>query len=453
MRTEDISKTTFTSGFIDRKGKFYPCFDERHGDLEYDLLEVKILDRGKSYGSKHYEQAGWLVLTTSFTTECEFTFNFESAKKGLTKKQIQSITDYKNGKKEQFINFNYNWYHVPDIEKLFDKKGKRVENVDRLDCGRSGNKANQLALLQAKGFPVPEFETIESWGVVHADKLKDFRNYNSWFMKRNALVSIRSSSKHSLPGIFKTILNVDLNSDEFEKAALKVAESMHTDEAYALANKIGADIDHQTVIVQKMIQSDKDSNSGSAVIHANFDGIEGVYVIQKTGDVLVSNSENGIPIKKLEKDFPEVFKQIQTHCANIVKLYGKPQEIEIAWENCEVYIIQSRELNPAQPIFEDIPQGYNPKFKVDTILHGLRGALLKKNPIEEPFILWTNEITTEILLNIDVCRGIITKRGSAYSHAANICRRFNIPYSLYNGDLTSVLNKTVFHGNGFIYNS
>lgn len=143
--SEDISKTYHSYGVITPEGIFYPCDYSKHNELYYDLKDKGIvIDKKQDNPSEFYEREGWLKLTGSMFSDCEFIFsnyyseNFQrpakegeksyikigdvymiddqiSHKRFLTKQQIQAMIDYKIGKGETEINFNFNKYTLPEF--------------------------------------------------------------------------------------------------------------------------------------------------------------------------------------------------------------------------------------------------------------------------------------------------------------------------------------------------
>lgn len=147
--SEDIGKTFYSYGVITPEGKFYPCDYSKHNDLYWELKDKGIIiDKKQDNPSEFYEREGWLKLTGSMFTDCEFTFShFYSEKfqrpakegeksyfklgdvymiddhirhdKAMTKQQIQAMVDYKIGKGESEINFNFHKYTLPEfLEKI-----------------------------------------------------------------------------------------------------------------------------------------------------------------------------------------------------------------------------------------------------------------------------------------------------------------------------------------------
>lgn len=432
--TESIKHTEYTSGLIDRKGNFYPCSDEQHHYLEYKLQDEGLLK--DTYRSA--EKAGWLTLTTSQMTEVEFTYNFEKSKLGLTKKQIQAIKDYKLGKEEDFLNFNFNWYHISQVDEFRDSGNKMNYDIETLTCGRSGNKANQLAFLKYLKLPIPTFYTFKCYWNSEYTLEEVIRK--SFFYEDLELVSVRSSSKYSIPGLFKTVLNVKPLSEDFNKAIIEVNKSLKSDESLKFAKSFNTKIENPSIIIQKMIQSDKNKNSGAAIIHTNNKSISGIYTINNLGSILVSNKSEGISIDKLDK---KLYNKILKLSNKVVNKIGKEQELEFAWEDSKVFILQTRDYKEIEPIYEDQINNLILDLNFAFNNGGRNGKFVTK-AIDEPYILYKDFIDTEDIKFPNQCKGIISKNGSKYSHAASIARGLNIPYCVSNLDLSKYLNKKIY---------
>ena len=119
-------------GYILPNGAFYNCGYAAHNNLAVDLQDQGIIP--KKVDCYDYPDAnGWLKLTAAMMSDCEFMFNFTNetghgdskvkTEHTVTKEQIEFIKAYKLAHKETELNFQFSWYKVEDIDKLFNEDG------------------------------------------------------------------------------------------------------------------------------------------------------------------------------------------------------------------------------------------------------------------------------------------------------------------------------------------
>ena len=103
----DITHEFAEYGVIDRLGNYYQCQYSGHNDLAFKMQSRGMISDDVDYYN-FFAENGWLILTGSMFTKCEFTFDFEAEKfeyqKGekiktvlefkLTKAQIKAILDF-----------------------------------------------------------------------------------------------------------------------------------------------------------------------------------------------------------------------------------------------------------------------------------------------------------------------------------------------------------------------
>lgn len=127
--SSDIKGKGKKYGVIAPDGKFYECDYMGHNNLEYFLNSRNLIGDSPIYGVNPFEYFGWVKLTGASFTECEFVFQYKSTKWDsktkediilkeniLTDAQIKTIKNYFVGKDRKYINFNYMWYKIEDID-------------------------------------------------------------------------------------------------------------------------------------------------------------------------------------------------------------------------------------------------------------------------------------------------------------------------------------------------
>ncbi|MGB3491896.1 MAG: hypothetical protein WBA57_04160 [Elainellaceae cyanobacterium] len=134
-------------GAISPEGKFYPCGYAGHNDLEYSLIKKGILEESPNF-RRCFEWNGWVKLTGSYMTVCEFQFegnvlDYDFKKREdilvkeirITKEQVEAIKSYIKALGRDKLNFNFSWFNVDGFEKILDYDGdlhefKYKEEID-----------------------------------------------------------------------------------------------------------------------------------------------------------------------------------------------------------------------------------------------------------------------------------------------------------------------------------
>ena len=102
--SEDVRKTEWTSGYIDREGRFYGCADINHRNFSQDiceLLNVSDCDKDDFDAQIYLDKQGWVVVSVN-------RFNWNE-KIELTQAQKDIIYDYVTAKK--IVKTAYNTFH------------------------------------------------------------------------------------------------------------------------------------------------------------------------------------------------------------------------------------------------------------------------------------------------------------------------------------------------------
>ncbi len=253
-----------------------------------------------------------------------------------------------------------------------------------------GSKANNLSILNQNGFNIPlgiiipadiiksnmgnnipEFSSYiqeKDWVIEQKASLDALTN-NIWnYLNSNKLGSsfaIRSSANledganTSFAGMFTSILNID-NFNDFREGFFECMLSKYSDSviSYCQANKINPFSIKLNIIIQQMIDAEHSgvcfslnplTGNAKEMVVESIAGlgenlVQGLvspnrYIINWYDNVIQASeekSENSISEPMMQK-LIEISLEIQ-------KYYGKPQDIEWAIKNNELYILQARPL-------------------------------------------------------------------------------------------------------------
>ena len=120
-------------GVISPEGHFYACGYTGHNNLEYWLKERGLIGESPVYNTDSFEGYGWLKLTGSYMTECEFVFsekltkyNFDTKEDEILKEfkitaqQVEMIQKYIKSLGREYVNFNYHWYHIDSFPAILE---------------------------------------------------------------------------------------------------------------------------------------------------------------------------------------------------------------------------------------------------------------------------------------------------------------------------------------------
>ena len=294
------------------------------------------------------------------------------------------------------------------------------------------------------------------------------------------LVAVRSSAtsedleEASFAGQQETFLNVKGNSNLLESTK-KCFASLFTSRATYYRQKKG--FKHKesklAVIVQKMINSDKSGvifskdpsyKNNNIMIEAVFGLGEGIVSGKITPDRYTVSEELEILNKKIsnkkiaiigssenktetsltkEKSSSQVLNENEIRKLSEIALkledhYKKPQDIEFAIENNEIYIVQTRAITTLkEPISESEK---SKELEGEVILQGLAaspGIAFGKIKIVKTFedlqkinkgdVLVTKMTNPDMVVTMQKTSAIVTDEGGITSHAAIVSREMGIP--------------------------
>ena len=340
-----------------------------------------------------------------------------------------------------------------------------------------------------------EEQIIESYDVLDVDK----NTFGS--AKEGALsilknsheppfVAVRSSATTedladaSFAGQQESFLNVKGHRDLIEKVKACIA-SLFTARAvyYRLKKGFSASNSQLAVVVQKMINSDKSGvmfsnnpveSSDNVMIEAVWGLGEGIvsgrikpdnYVVSRDIEILSETvSEKKVAIVRTsagenetvklteEKANQQVLtaselKRLAQYALKLEEHYGKPQDIEFAIANGDIYIVQSRPITTKFSASEK-----DEEITGDVLLSGLGASpgvasgtvkvihsLEELSKIKQGDVLVTEMTNPDMVVSMQKAAGIITDEGGITSHAAIVSREMGIPAVVGTGNATQTL--------------
>lgn len=294
----------------------------------------------------------------------------------------------------------------------------------------------------------------------------------------NLFVSVRSGSPVSMPGMMNTKLDVGRERDPYLQLIEQISFIVNSwnlprAKEYRRINKI-PDWLNTAVIVQSMVYGNKSKKSGTGVIfskdtNTGEDKITGEFLLNSTGEDLVSGKRTPLPILQLKDFNEELYNELKNYCSILENYYNDVIEIEFTFEDSKLYLLQVRIAkcsnlanikigvhnvwNKKISKRELCLKGYKPiwnlsklgniekKYEIASGLTAsgqgaLVGYIVKIADIKEiekwkkdgsRIIILRDFTTPEDLPLILVADGVVTKEGGMSSHAAIICRELNKP--------------------------
>jgi pyruvate,orthophosphate dikinase len=245
-------------------------------------------------------------------------------------------------------------------------------------------------------------------------------------------------------------IDLVLNSWNSEKAKL-YRRALHIAEEWGTA-----------VIVQQMVYGNLNARSGTGVVltrhpwqSADDVDLYGDFVIQGQGDDVVSGIVETYPITEeqrlgetrpapvsLEKDFPEVYGALATHCLALIRDVGMyHQEIEFTFEGDkaeDLFVLQSRDivLSETTQVSTFLPTEQLDAAKVASGIGVGGGAIcgrvahtyadvatLRRRYPEDQIVLLRPDTVPDDIHMVLQSDGLLTRIGGATSHAAVASQR------------------------------
>ncbi|MCF7910054.1 phosphoenolpyruvate synthase [Candidatus Pacearchaeota archaeon] len=405
----------------------------------------------------------------------------------------------------------YNYF----IEKagIKDKIHELLDNLDYEDTNKLDETAKQIrAFIEDSKMPKEmEEEIIEAYSHMDADDNIIQKEGILNLLKKSSetpFVAVRSSATTedladaSFAGQQDTYLNIK-GEEDLLKHVKKCFASLFTSRATYYRNKKGFPHEKSSlaVVVQKMVDSyksgvmfskDPSNLNDNIIIEAVWGLGEGIVSGQITPDNYIATNDLEIKNKKIadkkiaitrdsagkkkevklreEKSKHQVLtdSEIRKLAEFAMKLedhYKKPQDVEFAIENDEIFIVQTR---PITTIATRIKEGSGQEIKGEPILQGQAASpgigagkvriikdLSDLGKIQQGDILVTGMTNPDMVVSMQKSAAIITDEGGLTAHAAIVSREMGIPCVVGTEKATATLTDemvvTVDGFNGKIY--
>lgn len=194
----------------------------------------------------------------------------------------------------------------------------------------------------------------------------------------------------------------------------------------------------------------------------------GEYLTNAQGEDVVAGIRTPKPISELEKEMPEVYKQLREITQRLEKHYRDVQDFEFTIEKGKLYMLQTRAgkrtpLAAVKIAVDMVAEGLITKeeaimrvepSQIDQLLHPIIDPKVKVEPIakglpaspgaasgkvvftadeaeerakEEPVVLVRVETSPDDIHGMNAAEGILTSRGGMTSHAAVVARGMGKP--------------------------
>jgi len=268
--------------------------------------------------------------------------------------------------------------------------------------------------------------------------------------------------------------------------------------SYKKENKITTD-SGIALVIQEMVFGNLNENSmvGNVVSRDPVTGsniLTGEYCIKAQGDELIYGNENSLEIKKLKKNIPPIFKQLEKYIKLIENHFKDMVQVEFTVEDGRLYILQSRSAQKSavahvKVIWDMFKEGIydekdvilrinleklsqilfnrvNISEDIDIITKGLNASpgaicgnvLLDTKEIDnwiknnKKVILLKNELRPEDIEALKKSDGLITVHGGKTSFGAIVARSIGKPAICAASKIKINLeNKTFYIGNRKFY--
>ncbi|MGC8976583.1 MAG: pyruvate, phosphate dikinase [Candidatus Ratteibacteria bacterium] len=262
--------------------------------------------------------------------------------------------------------------------------------------------------------------------------------------------------------------------EQLKMAINAVFESWNNPRAitYRKLNKIPDDLGTAVNIVT-MVFGNMGSDSGTGVGFTRNPStgekeFYGEYLTNAQGEDVVAGIRTPKPISELEKEMPEVYKQLREITDRLEKHYRDVQDFEFTIERGKLYMLQTRTgkrtpLAAVKIAVDMVKEGLITKeeaimrvepSQIDQLLHPIIDPKAKVEPVakglpaspgaasgkivftadkaeklgkEEPIILVREETSPDDIHGMAVAKGILTSRGGMTSHAAVVARGMGKP--------------------------
>lgn len=263
-----------------------------------------------------------------------------------------------------------------------------------------GSKGANLAQMCRLGLPVPAGFTITTDVAkffhknnrfpdnfknelnLAIEQLEKYSGHTFGDSIKPLLVSVRSGSKFSMPGMMDSILNLGMHSnfianirarktkfwldnytrfltsykskeipepyEQLIEAIKIVIKSWYSSRAIEYRNLYNIDDNENTAInIQQMVYGNMDQNSATGVLFTRSPStgenkIFGEFIVQAQGEDIVAGTHTPQPLEQLHKLMPKVYEQLLSIGQNLELHYKDVQDIEFTIEQGKLYILQTR---------------------------------------------------------------------------------------------------------------
>lgn len=285
------------------------------------------------------------------------------------------------------------------------------------------SKHKNLMRLVELGYNVPKFQLLKNNCISETNKLNP-----------KLLYSVRSSPERSMPGILKTITNVNVNN--ICNAAKQVRQSWYSANAklYRKKNNLSNNANKLNIVIQEMFDATGPLSGSGIVITKNSEQLHGEFIKNESGESLVSGKKTPMYIGKLKKYNIKIYNKLKQIVNKLTLDFELPQEVEFAFSESELVILQTRDFNYNVIKLRD---NYNVNYDnfvscggiglgsgdfLGTCCFNMDEILNAKNPI-----FFANYTTPDQYKEFLYSGAVVTAVGGQYSHAAVLCRKLNIP--------------------------
>ena len=391
--------------------------------------------------------------------------------------------------------------------KLKEKIKSILKEVDYNNSGKIEEATSRIRkLITDSQIPQDlEKEILEAYENLHAGKINGKKTAEEILEKggNEVLVAVRSSATSedledaSFAGQQETFLNI-LGDVQLLESVKKCFASLFTSRAtyYREKKRFKHDESKLAVVVQKMVDSEKSGvvfskdpsyKNENIIIEAVFGLGEGIvsgritpdrYIVSREMKIIekkISNKKIAITFSEkgnVEVRLPEKLSNTQVlKEEEIFKLgrismkleehYKKPQDIEFAVENDQIYIVQTRAITTLANVSEEYEK--SKELSGEIIVQGVGaspGISSGKIKIVKDFgdlgkinkgdVLVTKMTNPDMVLTMQKASAIVTDEGGVTSHAAIVSREMGIPAVVGTENATTVLKENeIITVNGF----
>tara|TARA_Y100000034_G_scaffold65035_1_gene78689 strand:- start:13542 stop:15881 length:2340 start_codon:yes stop_codon:yes gene_type:complete len=370
-----------------------------------------------------------------------------------------------------------------NLKEKISKLLKKINYDDTKQLDEITKEVREL-IINSKIPKEMEEEIIESYENLNAESSELKKETAHDILKKSSKeisVAVRSTATSedledaSFAGQQETFLNVKGKSQLLESIK-KCFASLFTSRATYYRQKKGFKHEESklAVIIQKMINSDKSGvifskdpsyKNDNIIIESVFGLGEGIVSGRITPDKYIISEDLKILDKKIankkiaiitntsgekeeiklteEKSSLQVLKEhemkkLSEIALNLEKHYEKPQDIEFAIENNEIYIVQTR---PITTLAKTVNESEKEKeLKGEVVLTGLSASpgiafgkikIVKSmndlQKINQGDVLVTKMTNPDMVVTMQKASAIITDEGGITSHAAIVSREMGIP--------------------------